>query len=206
MPRILKTEQDNSPKPDKAIGPVFVNNRRYNNSAAKFWYGLIDEINTDFPDCMEIELLSKSSGQLNRALLHPELNLERDLEQLLFIDLAAEIKNTIAELEILGPPSAVHIRLLSEGKEIISRDLPVDIIDSEIFPSLIVWPLEWAGIPDLFWNNEILEGNIHIADKKDAHAFNIAFSLGAKHISEGLLQRCFRIKQLYSGATKTAEP
>src|SRR3989339_904147 len=151
MSRILKTEQDNSPIPDKAMGPVFVNSKRYNNSAAKFWYGLIEEITTDFKDCTEIELLSKASLQLHRGLLRPELNLEHDIEQLLFKNLAAEMENTIAELELLGPPPAVHIRLLSNASEIISRDLSLDIIDSEIFPCLIVWPLEWARIPETCW-------------------------------------------------------
>ena len=200
MPRILRTEQnsieqDSGPRPDRSIGRVFVNNKQYNNSAAKFWYGLAEEISTDFPDCTDIELLSKASGQLNQGLLHPVLNLEHEIEHLLFRDLSAEIKNTIAELEIFGPPSAVHIRLLSHGHEIVSRDLPLDIIDSEIFPCLVVWPLEWAGIPEASWNKETIEGNIRIENRKHAKIFNISFSLETKHISEGLLQRCFRQKQ-----------
>lgn len=189
MARLINRKRDKA-LPDKpGTQWLFVRGVRYANTAAKFWPSLIDEVREDFPDCSIIELAASTSGELERENLFPEIAFEKDFYHLLTADMQEEMRNILAELEIMGPPCSVQIRLLRGKKELLSSELPLDCIDAEIFPFLIVWLLEWAGIPEFQWNNEFLEGNITAEDKKRRLLFRISFSLNNRHLSEGLYQR-----------------
>mgnify|MGYP001570402606 CR=1 FL=1 len=209
MARILRTDRDNGRVPGTAIGPVFVKGIRYTNSSSKFWCGLIEEITRYFPRCTDIELSSSVSDTLNHELLFPEAGLERDFKRLLFADIEAEMKKTIAELEILGPPPAVHIRLLSHADEIVSRDLPLDIIDAEIFSCLVVWPLKWSAIPESRWNDAVIKGSVRLEERRQRRVYGMSFTMEKQPLSEGLFRRLFVMKHSlnpYSSTAKTAAP
>ena len=212
MPRILRTDPPDDSRKSRAGGQFFVNGVRYTNSAAKFWYGLIDEITEDFPECTCIELSSISSDRLSADLLFPEKALEKDLAQFIDTDFEKEMKDTIAELEIIGTPSPAQIRLFSGKKDILSRQLSEDLMDSEILSYMIVWPLKWADIPELQWNNESLEGRISAEDRIRKLVYRASFNLVKNHLSEGLFRRSICLKHsvehlsLHSGEENTTAP
>lgn len=168
---------------------LFVRGVPYSNSAAKFWPSLVDEIREDFPDCSLIELIASTPGKFGRRHLFPELAFERDLLRLLNANLQDVMRDAVAELEILGPPSSVQVHLLSGQEELLSCELSTDCIDAEIFPYLATWLLEWAGIPDSRWNNEFLAGDITAEDKKRRLVYQISFDMVNRHLSEDLYQR-----------------
>ena len=175
----------------RSPGPnsLFVGGLRYANAAAKFWSSLIDEIRQDFPNCSMVELAAATGERLEPRHLFPEIALEDDLHRLLEMDIREMMSNTLAELDILGAPSSVHVRLLSGRQETLSVELPLDCIDAEIFPYLLVWPLQWAGIPDCSWNSELLSGDFTAEDRKRGLIYQMTFSLVNRHLSEGLFRR-----------------
>jgi len=175
----------------RSPGPnsLFVGGVRYANAAAKFWASLIDDIRQDFPNCSMVELTATTGERLEPRHLFPEIALEEDLHDLLEMDIREMMRNTLAELEMLGAPSSVHIRLHSGRREVLSVELPLDCIDAEIFPYVLVWPLQWAGIPDCSWNSELLSGDITAEDRKRGLVYQITFSLMNHHLGEGLFRR-----------------
>jgi hypothetical protein len=193
MARLLSGKPEEETPVQRGAASLFVNGARYVNAAAKFWSSLIDELREDFPECSTIELSSSSPGKLHHDLLYPHRAMERDLNNLLFCDLETMMKETIAELEIIGPPSSVAVRLLSGKTELLAGQLPLDCVDAEIFPYLIVWPLEWANIPDNTWNTECLSGNFAAEDRKRHLEYAISLELTTQHISEGLYRRCISV-------------
>ena len=193
MPRILTTDRNSPTGKNETGGLYFINGKFYSNSAAKFWFGLADELNSDFPDCTNMELSTVAADSLTPDLLFPEIALGREIERLMFADIETEKQNTIAELEIIGPPPPVHVRLLNHETEIVSACLSPDIIDSEIFSSLVAWQLKWADIPDSQWNNETLPGSISIEDRKHGLVYHMSFILKKLHLSEGLFRRSINI-------------
>jgi hypothetical protein len=194
MARIFRPDSGDTAGRNRTAGPVFINGVRYTSSAAKFWCGLTDEAHEDYPECTEIVLTATTPDSLTPDTLFPETALEKDFSRLLAADIDAEMRNTIAELEIVGPPSPVSIRMFKDDREILSRELPLDMVDSEIFCYLIVWPLKWAGIAESQWNNEFVEGNILAEDRKRKLAYSLKFMLTKRHLSEGLYRRSIHLK------------
>jgi hypothetical protein len=193
MGRLIDRETKTKEVHDGVKGAValFINKVRYGNAAAKFWSSLIDEVLEDFPQCSMIELSGLSSVRLEHDLLYPQRALEKDLNRLVLTDMEAMMKETIAELEILGPPSAVNIRLGKGSEELYAGNLSIDCVDADIFPYLIVWPLAWAGIPEATWNKERLEGDFTAEDRTRHLTYAIPFALSINHVSEGLYRRVF---------------
>jgi hypothetical protein len=195
MGKLIRDKPDEGETQSETSGAasIFVNGARYANAAAKFWSSLIDEVSEDFPKCSSIELSASSSGALEHDLLFPQRALEKDLDHLVFADVEAMMKETIAEIEILGPPAPVQIRLLAGQDEIYSGSLPLDCVDAEIFPYLVVWPLSWAEIPDGAWNNESVSGEIEAQDRRRHIVYKMFFILTTTHLSEGLFRRSIAV-------------
>ncbi|MFC1497823.1 hypothetical protein ACFLS1_05015 [Verrucomicrobiota bacterium] len=189
MSGLLRKQKKSAFKSCPGSDSLFIHGIRYANSAAKFWAGLVDEIREDFPDCDRIMLASYSSEILDRKFLFSELSLARSMESLMGVGFQRIMREAIAEMEILGPPGSVEIHLFSEEQEILAGELPLECVDAEIFPFLFVWLLEWAGIPESIWNNELLEGEIEAEDKKRHLEYNVSFRCISEHLSEGLYRR-----------------
>jgi len=173
---------------------VFVNGVRYTNSAAKFWPRLVDEVLEDFPGATSIALTSYAGGALEHEVLYPEIAFERDLNRLLFTNLAEAMQRVMAELELMGTPGSVALRVMEKEQEILLRELPLDCVDAEIFPYLVAWPLEWAGIPESRWNDACLAGRLMIEDRARKRAYDLDFELTGKHLSEGLYEKSIAVR------------
>jgi hypothetical protein len=177
---------------------LFVNGLPYRHTAAKFWPTLIDEVRQDFPSCTMVELAAACSGLLERRHLYPELAFQRDLEDLLNKNLDEEMRNTLAALDVTGPPPAVSIRLMAGEREVLADSLPLDCVDAEIFTYLVAWPLEWGAIPIAQWNNEFLSGEFLAEDRRRRRSYTFSFSLVNRHLSEGLFKRVLSLAPLSS--------
>lgn len=166
---------------------------RYANAAAKFWPSLIDEIREDWPDCSLVELTAPSARALSRDQLHPEMALQRGFEELQDANLAEVMRECLAEMEMLGPPSPVQARLFKGRDPILVRDLPLDSVDSETFAYLVAWHLEWARVPVARWNSQAVSGTICGEDRERGWIYRMTFSLVNRHLSEGLFRRSLSV-------------
>ena len=185
MTALLRDEPKDAPPPTPGPAAWLVGGVRHANSAAKFWMTLLDETRTLYPEADRIELATTGSGPLERRYLSPEQVLQEDLDRLCDTDLAEAMRSALAELELTGPPSPVRARILAGDRELLTRELPADILDSEILPFLLAWLLEWAGIPDFMWNNEFLSGSFAAEARR---AYSVRFDLVRRHLSEGLFE------------------
>ncbi len=96
-----------------------VRGRQFNNSAAKFWSALVDELITEYAGCHSVALETVNEGRLDPELLFPEVGLERELN---FISNNADNINEVwrkalADFELYGPPGSVGMRIYSHSGE-----------------------------------------------------------------------------------------
>jgi hypothetical protein len=181
----------------------------YDNTAAKFWTCLLDEVAADYPAAVGVALSAPTSGLLSPELLAPERVLQRDLSELEAGDVRNAFADAMSALEIIGPPCGVRLRLLAAHGEVASRDIALDYLDAEILPFLIVWLLEWSCVPEFFWNAERVHGDFSGRDADRGIVYRLAFELRTRHLSEGLFDREIRVRfqreaPRRSGAAPTA--
>ena len=156
------------------------------NTAARFWCARVDEVSVDFPECVEIELSAPTSGTIDGEFLHPERELERALQQLEQEDFRESIRDILAEMELFGPPAPVMIAIREENAEILSKGLPIDCVDADVFPYLVAWLLEWSHVAVEDWNNEMVKGSFDLLDEKGNFAYDVELTITREHLSEGL--------------------
>ena len=196
----LLTPATHSPDDRRAACKALaVDGVRYANSAAKFWPNLVDEVRADFPSRSHVELAATDGGRLVPDLLFPERELQRDIERLWDADLQAIMQGTLAQLELLGPPGCVQIRLLAKGVPLLSQALPADCVDTETYPYLLVWLLQWARVAEGAWNAEAVAGRFTGVDRRRHREYRFEFALRNEHLSEGLFRRTL----LLSAAVQT---
>ncbi|MDI6773995.1 MAG: hypothetical protein QME60_01165 [Verrucomicrobiota bacterium] len=194
MPGLLTDFKKDDPIDERPQArSLTVRGARYVNAAAKFWPSLIDEIREDWPACSLIELTAPSACHLNREHLHPELALQQGFEELRDADMADVMRECLAEMELLGPPSPVRARLFNGQEEMLVRDLPMDSVDSETFSCLVAWHLEWARVPAAQWNSRAVSGTIRAEDQERDRIYHMTFSLLNRRLSEGLFRRSLSI-------------
>jgi hypothetical protein len=159
------------------------------NTAAKFWSALIDEVADGFPECDGLRVSAPDERPLDSALLHPESSLERAVRDLAGHDPAQALREAIEEACLFGPPGPVHLVASRGGKVLLEQDLPLACLDADVFPCLLVWLLQWAGVPSFLWNNEFVEGTFDAVDPRRERTCSVRFQLRSTHVSEGLFQR-----------------
>lgn len=189
MSRMLRDETRDDPIVQFGARALNIDGEVYDNTASKFWSSLIDESMADYPGCDAVTLATTGSVLLARDLLFPVNELQRELDRTQHIDLEEAIRQAVEELAMFGRPAAVHATLFS-GKEIVKeRLLPGECIDSHVFSYLLVWLLEWSGIPEPKWNDEFLSGRIDAGDLARKLSYRIRMACHNKHLSEGLFSR-----------------
>ncbi len=168
---------------------LIVNGTVYHNSAAKFWSALLDELIVEFPRCDGAALQCIDERPLSRDLLRPQKSFEESLDRIRPVDVARLLAETIQELELFGPPQAVRLRLYHREREFLYRELPLECLDSEVFPFLLVWLLVWAELPEALWDQTDLNGSFTAEDPQRKLCYNVSYQLQTRDISEGLLER-----------------
>lgn len=165
-----------------------VRGRRFQNSAAKFWSALIDELAEDYTGCQRVTLEALNEGRLGPELLFPEIELERELN---LLSIGAENVNetwqrALAEFELYGPPGSVALRIYPQSGEPMRLILPMDCVDAEIFLYLLAWLLEWSDLPPAGWNESKIKGAFSATDPVRRFKYSFDFEIEHKPLSEGL--------------------
>ena len=205
-------EDGTSPYPGPA--EMHVDGVPTTNSAAKFWPSLVDEVCGEYPDCTRVELSAPATAPLEFEDLFPVWSLQKDIDEHKDTDIRQAMARTLAELELLGGPSPVTLRLLCADTELLATDLPQDCLDSETFPFLLVWLLEWAGLHHSEWNEDLSEGELTMVNRERRLRYLLAFELRHEHLSEGLYRRTVTLRfgrdgetvQYGAGSTFTPAP
>ncbi|MDA1087403.1 MAG: hypothetical protein O2901_10350 [Verrucomicrobia bacterium] len=193
---MAKLLSEDPPLEDRApaSAPVYhIGDQICRNSAARFWFGFVDELIEDFPQCDAAHLTTLSEGPLRRDQLRPHAALERYLEEAPAQDLEAMIRQAAAELELFGPPGSVSVELKHGDESIGQYVLPDECVDTEIFPYLLVWLLEWASLEESHWNGEHVVGVVDAVEPAYHRAYHLDFSLHNQHIREGLMRRAIAL-------------
>jgi len=189
MSRMLRDESIDDPVIQFGARVLYIGHEAFENTASKFWSSLIDEASMDYPGCNAISLASTGSIPLNDDLLYPVNALQRDLDSEADIDLAEAIRQAVEEINLFGPPTAVRATILSGGEKLVSRNLPLECVNDHVFSYLIVWLLQWCGIQESRWNEELLSGKINAKDRERKIDYVMKMAYRNKHLSEGLYER-----------------
>ena len=83
---------------------------------------------------------------------------------------------------------------------------PLDCADAELLPFLLVWLLEWANVPDAFWNREKVRGDFSAEDRDRRLQYLVAFELRSRHLSEGLYERTLTLSWAREGTADLRAP
>lgn len=189
MAHLLNSDAELLPAGRIGAKRFFVRGVPFDNAAAKFWTTLIDELVEIYPACDEVCLEADTGGLLTPILLNPEKTLQSELENLKDSDIRHMFDEIVAALEVVGLPCPVRIALRGGGALLETRDLPIDCVDAEIVPFLLVWLLEWGTLAEFAWNDERVAGEFRAEDRERGLEYDLAFALHARHLSEGLYHR-----------------
>ena len=195
MSRLFSNDADHEPRADFGAEALYIRGENFRNSAAKFWSSLADEITTDYPACSSIEISALTGAPISRQALFPgaAIGIEDSLAAE-GLSPAEALRNAMSELELFGLPSAVHARLFSREREILSLDLPGDCVDADILPYLLAWLLEWSGAHEATWGGERTAGAFIARDRKRRIRYRFDFTITSTHVSEGLYERSANIR------------
>ena len=165
-----------------------VRGRRFNNSAAKFWSALIDELSEEYAGCQSITLEALNEGHLDPELLFPEIELESDLNQgdLSLAGISEAWQEALADLELYGLPGSVGMCIHYHSGSPVRLTLPMDCVDAEIFLYLLSWLVEWSELPLSSWNEPEIKGAFSAADSARRLKYLFDFMIEHKPLSEGL--------------------
>jgi hypothetical protein len=195
MSRILGNNSDNPAVERRGVKGLVVRGLRFVNSAAKFWPSMIDEVAEDYPDCDTIVFDMLTDPILDRNLLFPVNALQQEWDRRQGqLDIQEVLRDALTQFDMIGPPGAVHVKLLAGTMIKKTCDLPLDCVDADIFPCLVVWLLEWSEISDDLWNNPVVRGDFCARDRERTIRYRFQFDLVNKHISEGLFQRILTMR------------
>jgi hypothetical protein len=187
---------------DKSLPPIggwVVGERYFANTAAKFWPRLIEEVVRAYPRFTVVALNALATGELDSDQLYPDRALERDLRRLVKTSLTASMEKVIAELDLFGPPAAVAIRIFQEDEEAYADVLPLDSVDADTWPNLLVWLLAWAEVPASQWNPEFVQGEFEAEDPDRGTRYAVTFDLDNRLIDRGFYQRTLLLGASISG-------
>jgi hypothetical protein len=161
----------------------------FTNSAAMFWVGLLNEVARAYPQCTSMELAAGCPGRLKDECRWPEKAFERDLDALASTDLGTVLREAVAEMELLGGPTPIALRVYEGENERRCGAIPLDCADAEIFPYLVAWMLFWADLPERVWNREIMNGELRASGIDDGGDYALGLELRNRHLSEDLYER-----------------
>lgn len=194
MSRMLRNETHDDPITQFGARALTVDGESYENTASKFWSGLIDEVMTDYASCDTIALTSVGSRKLESDILFPLNELQREMDKAEDIDLEEAIRLAVEEADMFGHPAAVAVTLFA-GKDVLAAmELPREYIDFNVFSYLVAWLFQWSNVPESKWNNELLSGKVIAEDPARKLRYSIIAAFRNKHLSEGLYSRSITIR------------
>ncbi len=194
MARLLSSSVSDSAPPSVGASAWSVEGVNYDNSAVKFWSGLLDEVVEDFPGADGLTVEGPCDDLLVPDMLDPANLFLEELEALEDDEEMDEtMQDLTQELELIGPPPMVRAAVMAGTRTVCSRDLPEEAIDAELLPIFLVWPLEWARLSEFGWNRSQVNGQFTACDSARGLTYEIRFALDNRHIREGLFHRTFSV-------------
>ncbi len=175
---------------------VFIDGVPFDNTAAKFWTTLIDELLVEYEGVDTVVLEGATGGLLVSDFLTPEAALQRDMDHLSRAEGSARqtLEEVIAAMEIIGPPASVQMTVRAGDSILVSRDMRAEALDADILPFLIVWMLEWGVVGEWAWNQEKVTGRFMADDRERKWVYLIHFTMTHRHLSEGLFHRAIEVR------------
>jgi len=189
MAGLINSGKDGAASGAYGAKALHINGFPYENTAAKFWSCLLDEVADGYPAGILVSLAATCGGKLVADLLVPEMILQRDMRKLETEDAQGAIDDAMGVLELIGPPTGVRLRLMMADDPVTVREIDLKDIDAEIMPFLLSWLLEWARVPDSLWNRKAIPGKFQAEDRQRQYVYNIGFELRTRLLSEELYQR-----------------
>lgn len=204
MGNILNNGKGGTSNKERGSQTLHVRGIPYGNTAAKFWSTLFDEVGDDFAEGTDIELEALTGGLLVPDLLSPEALLQRDIEKFNADNVQQAFTDALNALAVIGPPSGVRMRLRASDGRALGDPIELDYLDAELLPYLVAWMLEWAGLPDVLWNEPEVKGEFQGEDLDRGLIYKVTFELQSRHLSEGLFDRT--IKARFRRVVRQATP
>jgi len=162
----------------------------FDNSAVKFWSGLLDEVAEDFPGANGLIVEGPCDDLLVPDMLNPVDLFQEDLDELEDDEeMDGTLEELAQELDLIGSPLPVQATVLDQSKILCTRELPDEVIDSELLPIFLVWPLEWAGLSEFGWNRRQVSSHFTARDDVRGLTYAVRFTLDNRHVREGLFHR-----------------
>ncbi len=192
MARLLTSSHDSEPI-EFGAKAWCVQGITFNNTAAKFWSHLIDELLHDFSQCSRFILRAPSVLPLTSSMLYPELAIQEVIERMIKSNIQKDWQEILSETEIFGLPNSVIIHLFHGETDMGIKELSLESVDSEIFPFLLVWLLKWSEIATDLWQNDSIAGNFQAADLSRGWGYDLNFTIRHDHVHEGLYQRSIHL-------------
>lgn len=190
MTRLLSSAPAGSARAPVGASSWTVSGVDYDNSAVKFWSGLLDEVVEDFSGADAITVEGPCDDLLIPDMLDPANLFSEELEAMTDDESMDEtMRELTQELELIGPPPMVHATVMAGTRTVCSRDLPDEVIDAELLPIFLVWPLEWAGLSEFGWNRRQVNGQFTACDPGRGLTYDVRFALDNQHVREGLFHR-----------------
>ena len=171
---------------------LIVAGKTYVNSAAKFWLWFLRESRTEFSGAVAFEMSAPGTGVLDRRILFPEETLAAEWERLDAAAARQEYVATVQELDLLGPPAGVRLRVMGEVGVLANR--AVEAIDAETFPYLVGWLLEWGTLEAMLWSQAFVSGGFEAESVDGGECLEIAFDLVTAELGEGMVMRTITIR------------
>ena len=166
-----------------------VSGQPHRNTAAKFWSSLLDESLAMAPPCDSLSCQWITSQELHPGLLFPEHILQQAMDASdVCRDPRQALREAIVDMTAFGPPADVSWILRAQDQEFRRGVFPADCVDADLFPFLVAWLLNWAGISPPQWHQPELQGAFEAADPIRHYRYSLACTLTRLHLSEGLFQ------------------
>ncbi len=189
MSESANSESSHSSRHASSSNVLVVGGVHYANSAAKFWPKFLDEVKGRHPRVDQVELKAPGDGVLHPGLLIPEEMVSDAMGRMdEEMDFSLAMQGIAAELEAVGPPSAVEMTVFDNTTVLETKEC-TDGLDAEIFPFLLVWLLEWSCLTEAAWNRTRVGGAFEATDPDRGFQYRIRFYLTNKHLREGLFLR-----------------
>lgn len=172
------------------VSCFWVRGIKYKNSAVGFWSALLCEVRHRFPRAHKIIIDSCPAFPLDSSLLHPsEVDISY-LDSCSLSDIRQHYADILSEMEIFGEPSPIYLGIWDKYEnKIINTRVADSVVNSEVFPMLLVWLLYWAGLPENCWNEVFLKGlcrTFVFETKRQLPFLTFTFELSKELMSEGL--------------------
>ena len=166
-----------------------VDGRSFHHTAARFWAGLLQDVQTDYPEANRITLGGLTAYPIDPDWLTPEKALARVFEEWFSGNVEATLQDTIDEIALLGPPAGVRVRIGQEEVELFEGALPLETVDEEVFLYLLTWLLEWAAIPHALWDQPQLNGSFLSITHDTRLHYQLDVHVETNPAQEGLMER-----------------